>query len=103
MLCNCSTMNYNALEISLTKRYSRHFSVLSNFTWSKELGDYSQFPAAYRDLDYGVGGHSKAPPLTTSALPFGMWPRSSGYRLVLESASGLVRAEWKKHSWQVGS
>jgi hypothetical protein len=56
MLCNCNTMNYNSLQISLTKRYSHDFSVMSNFTWDKELGYYSQFPVAYRNLDYGPGG-----------------------------------------------
>ncbi len=33
--------NYNAAQITLTKRMTHGFSFLSNFTWSKELNDFA--------------------------------------------------------------
>jgi hypothetical protein len=56
MMCNCSTSNYNALQVGLTKRYSNNYMITSNFTWSKSLGYYGFFPPPYRNLDYGPGG-----------------------------------------------
>jgi hypothetical protein len=45
---------YNALQISVDKRFSRGFSVMSSYTWSKNL-DYESF-------NDGIGGYAASLP-----------------------------------------
>jgi hypothetical protein len=39
--CDCTSSNYNALQIQGTKRFSQAYSVQSSFTWAKSL-DFGQ-------------------------------------------------------------
>ena len=53
--------NYNAGQVTVTKRMTHGFSLLSNFTWSKELNDFAPIGSTYltnscscgRWFDYG--------------------------------------------------
>ena len=46
--------NYNALQISIDKRFSRGFSILGFYTWSKSLD--------YESINDGIGGYAAAFP-----------------------------------------
>jgi hypothetical protein len=57
--------NYNALQLTLQKNFSRGFSLLTNYTWSKELDDFGPLGqpggqgtnscSCGRSFDYGPG------------------------------------------------
>ena len=51
--------NYNALQISVDKRFSRGFSILGFYTWSKSLD--------YESINDGIGGYA-APAFDLEAL-----------------------------------
>jgi hypothetical protein len=53
--------NYNAAQVTLEKRYTHGFSLLTNFTWAKDLDDFAPIGSPYltnscscgRYFDYG--------------------------------------------------
>jgi hypothetical protein len=51
--CDCVNSNYNALQIKFTKRFSRHYSILSSYTWAKAL-DFGEFGTESNQYDYHV-------------------------------------------------
>ena len=75
--CNCESSGYNALQLKFTKRFSRNYSVLASYTWSKSL-DFGEFGTAtnqnnYR-VDRGPAIFDRASVFTlghTALLPFG--------------------------------
>ena len=46
--------NYNALQLTVEKRFARGLSVLSNYTWSKHLNDFGWTNPFNRRFDYGL-------------------------------------------------
>jgi hypothetical protein len=75
--CNCTSSNYNALQIRAEKRFSRGYSLLASYTWSKTL-DYGEFGTPTDQynarLDYGPAGFDRTHVFTlahTLELPFG--------------------------------
>src|SRR6267378_3919741 len=79
--CNCESSGYNALQLKFTKRFSRNYSVLASYTWSKSL-DFGEFGTAtnqnnYR-VDRGPAIFDRASVFTlghTALLPFGRGQR----------------------------
>ena len=79
--CNCQSSDYNSLQIKFTKRFSRHYSLLASYTWSKSL-DFGEFGTAtnqynYR-VDHGPAIFDRASVFTlahTVDLPFGRGQR----------------------------
>ncbi len=75
--CNCESSDYNALQAKFTKRFSRSYSVLASYTWSKSL-DFGEFGTDtnqynYR-VDHGPAVFDRASVFTighTVLLPFG--------------------------------
>src|SRR6185369_1931778 len=75
--CNCTSSNYNALQVRAEKRFSNGYSLLASYTWSKAL-DFGEFGTPTDQfntrLDYGVADFNRANVFTlanTYALPFG--------------------------------
>ncbi len=79
--CNCESSDYNALQAKFTKRFSRNYSVLASYTWSKSL-DFGEFGTDtnqfnYR-MDHGPAVFDRASIFTighTVLLPFGRGQR----------------------------
>lgn len=75
--CNCESSDYNALQAKFTKRFSRNYSLLASYTWSKSL-DFGEFGTDtnqfnYR-MDHGPAVFDRASVFTighTVLLPFG--------------------------------
>jgi TonB dependent receptor-like, beta-barrel len=75
--CDCESSDYNALQAKFTKRFSRNYSVLASYTWSKTL-DFGEFGTDtnqfnYR-MDHGPAVFDRASIFTighTVLLPFG--------------------------------
>ncbi len=75
--CDCSSSNYNALQVKAEKRLGSVYSLLASYTFSKSL-DFGAFGAPTNQFDaqqdYGPSDFSRAHVLTvahTLALPFG--------------------------------
>jgi hypothetical protein len=75
--CDCTSSNYNALQIQANKRFSTAFSLLANFSWQKAL-DYGQFGTPTNQYnaheDYGPADYDREYVFTTAftfELPFG--------------------------------
>ncbi|HEY3443367.1 MAG TPA: TonB-dependent receptor [Paludibaculum sp.] len=48
---NVFASEYNALEVKVTKRFSKGISILGNYTWAKVMDDQSSLPEAkYQDM-----------------------------------------------------
>src|SRR6266403_683957 len=79
--CDCESSGYNALQVKFTKRFSRNYSVLASYTWSKTL-DFGEFGTStnqnnYR-VDHGPALFDRASVFTlghTLLLPFGRGQR----------------------------
>ncbi len=79
--CNCESSDYNALQTKFTKRFSRNYSLLASYTWSKSL-DFGEFGTDtnqfnYR-VDHGPAVFDRASIFTvghTVLLPFGRGQR----------------------------
>ena len=75
--CDCVSSDYNALQAKFTKRFSRNYSLLASYTWSKTL-DFGEFGTPtnqynYR-VDHGPAVFDRASVFTlghTLLLPFG--------------------------------
>src|SRR5215472_7312137 len=79
--CNCTSSNYNALQIRAEKRFTRGYSVLASYTWSKKL-DYGEFGTPTDQynahFDYGPASFDRTHVFTlahTLELPFGQGRR----------------------------
>jgi hypothetical protein len=48
--------NYHAMELTAEKRYSKGFSLLASYTWSKKMDDYGWTHPFDRRFDYGLSG-----------------------------------------------
>src|SRR6267378_2575980 len=79
--CNCASSSYNALQAKFTKRFSRNYSVLASYTWSKTL-DFGEFGTESNQYNYrvdrGPAVFDRASIFTichTVALPFGRGQR----------------------------
>lgn len=46
--------NYNALQVTAQRSFSRGLQLLANYTWSKNLDDYGNSDPFDRDFDYGI-------------------------------------------------
>ncbi|HVW86665.1 MAG TPA: TonB-dependent receptor, partial [Bryobacteraceae bacterium] len=75
--CNCTSSNYNGLQIRAQKRVSHGYSLLASYTWSKTL-DYGEFGTEtdqyHARIDYGPAGFERKHVFTlahTLELPFG--------------------------------
>jgi hypothetical protein len=79
--CDCVSSDYNSLQAKFTKRFSRNYSVLASYTWSKTL-DFGEFGTDtnqfnYR-VDHGPAVFDRASIFTighTVMLPFGRGQR----------------------------
>ncbi len=79
--CDCESSDYNALQVKFNKRFSRNYSVLASYTWSKTL-DFGEFGTStnqnnYR-VDHGPALFDRASIFTlghTLLLPFGRGQR----------------------------
>lgn len=75
--CDCTSSNYNSLQIQLSKRFTRSYSLLASYTWSKTL-DFGAFGTATNQYntryDFGPADFSRLQTFTlahTLELPFG--------------------------------
>ncbi len=75
--CNCTSSNYNALQVQANKRFSAAYSLLANFSWQKAL-DFGEFGTETNQYnarqDYGPAGFDRKFAFTlahTVELPFG--------------------------------
>jgi len=79
--CDCVSSDYNALQAKFTKRFSKNYSLLGSYTWSKTL-DFGEFGTPtnqynYR-VDHGPAVFDRASVFTlghTLLLPFGRGQR----------------------------
>ena len=90
--CDCTSSNYNALQVRAEKRFSGSYSVLASYTYSRSL-DFGAFGTPTNQynagLDYGPSDFSRAHVFTlahTLTLPFG-----KGHRY-FSGATGVMRA-----------
>lgn len=94
--CDCSSSNYNALQVRGEKRYGGSYSLIASYTYSKTMnfGEFGTPTDQYNaNLDYGPAGFDRTHVFTlahTVVLPFGRGRRylSSGNRLMQAIAGG---------------
>jgi len=89
--CDCTSSNYNALQIRAQKHFNNGYSLLASYTWSKAL-DFGEFGTPTDQfnarLDYGVADFNRGNVFTlahTYVLPIG-----PGHRF-LSDAHGVTR------------
>jgi hypothetical protein len=89
--CNCTSSNYNALQLRAERRFSSGYSLLASYTWSKAL-DFGEFGTPTNQFnvreDYGVADFNRGNVLTvahTYTLPIG-----PGHRF-LSDATGVKK------------
>ncbi len=90
--CDCTSSNYNALQLQATKRFSQAYSLVASFSWQKAI-DYGQFGLPTNQYnasqDYGPADFDHKYVFTlahTLGLPFGPGRR------FLSNATGITRA-----------
>jgi hypothetical protein len=90
--CDCTSSNYNSLQVQANKRFTQTYSLLASYTYSRAL-DYGEFGTPtnqYNALqDYGLADFSRKHVLTvahTLELPVGKGRR------YLRNASGAAEA-----------
>ncbi len=92
--CDCTSSNYNALQLQTNKRFSAAYSLLANFSWQRAL-DYAQLSVPLPTdnynarNDYGPADFDREFVFTlahTLELPFGPG------RKFLSGSHGVVRA-----------
>ncbi len=90
--CDCSSSNYNALQVRAQKRFSHNYSLLASYTFSKTL-DFGEFGTPTDQynarLDYGPADFNRPHVFTlahTLTLPFG-----KGHS-ILGNAGGVTQA-----------
>jgi len=90
--CNCTSSNYNSLQLQANKRFSSAYSLLANFAWQKAL-DFGEFGTPFNQYDarenYGPAGYDREFVFTlahTLELPFGPG------RKFLSGAHGVIAA-----------
>jgi len=97
MRCHCINANFNALEITVDKRFSAGYSILSSYTWAKSLDrEFGGFGWANQTQDpfninasYGISENNRASVWTLAHvwhLPYGSGQKWGS------SASGLQKA-----------
>lgn len=75
--CNCESSNYNALQIQVTKKFTKNLSFIANYTWQKamDFGEFGTNTDQYNTkLDYGPASFNRTHVFTlghTYYLPFG--------------------------------
>jgi hypothetical protein len=89
--CDCTSSNYNALQIRGEKRFENGYSLLASYTWSKAL-DFGEFGTPTNQFnartDYGLADFNRANVFTlahTYVLPLGPG------RHFLSNAKGVTR------------
>ncbi len=89
--CDCTSSNYNALQVRAEKHFTGVYSLLASYTWSKTL-DYGEFGTPFDQynakLNYGPANFDRSHVFTlahTLVLPFGR-----GHTL-LADAHGFTR------------
>lgn len=95
--CDCTSSNYNALQVQANRRFTSAYSLLASFSWQKVL-DFGEFGTDFNQYDarsnYGPAGFDREFVFTlahTLELPFGPG------RKFLPGAHGVVRvlvANW---------
>jgi hypothetical protein len=90
--CDCSSSNYNSLQIRAEKRFTNNYSLLASYTYSRAL-DFGEFGTPFYQynarLNYGPADFDRAHVFTlahTLVLPFG-----PGHKF-LSGATGVTRA-----------
>jgi hypothetical protein len=90
--CDCTSSNYNSLQVRAEKRVSHGYSVLASYTWSKTM-DFGEFGTPTNQynarLDYGPADFDRTHVFTlahTLELPFGRG------RALLSNAHGVAQA-----------
>jgi len=91
--CDCTSSNYNALQVQGTKRFSQAYSIQASFTWSKamDFGQASNLATNQYNArsDYGPSDFDREYVFTlahTFELPFGPG------RKFLPNAKGITKA-----------
>lgn len=89
--CDCTSSNYNALQVRAEKRFSGSYSLLASYTFSRSL-DFGAFGTPTDQynarLDYGPSDFNRAHVFTlahTVMLPFGKG------RMYFKNAAGIIR------------
>lgn len=96
--CDCTSSNYNALQVRAEKRFNNGYSLLASYTWSKAL-DFGEFGTPTDQfntrLDYGVADFNRGNVFTlahTYVLPLG-----PGHRFFsgIHGVTRVLAADWQ--------
>jgi hypothetical protein len=72
--CNCSTSHYNALQLTVEKRFSHGLNVTANYAWQHANNYDSSYFLANKKIEYGPQDQNRNQTLTAYGfyqLPFG--------------------------------
>jgi hypothetical protein len=103
--CNCVNSSYNSLQVSVNKRFSAGYSIISSFTWAKaldyELGGFGWSDQAVNPYDakgvYGVSTYNRAAVWTVAhswELPFG---KGKAFGTDMKPVANLLVGGWNFH------